>query len=100
MPLGPCSGYKAKRHNFHFSFTSFLFLFAFSFLFHLEDYIGLQIWVTQTYYRPSTGLRPALQSERRYIASQPIGKIWSAVCELGKGGMLKVDYDGLSSTKN
>ena len=62
MPLGPCSGYKAKRHGFHFSFPSFLFLFAFSFLFHLEDYIGLQIWVTQTYYRSSTGQRPALQS--------------------------------------
>ena len=94
IPLGPCSGFKAKRHGFYFSFSSFLFLFAFSFLFQLEGYIGLHTWVTQTYYRSSTGLRPALQSERRYIASQPIGTIWSAVCELAKGGMLKVEYAG------
>ena len=86
IALGPCSGFKAKRHDFDFSFPSFLFLFAFSFIFHLEDYIGLQTWVTQTYYRSSIGQRPALQSERRYIASQPIGTIWSAVCELAKGG--------------
>ena len=96
IPHRPYSGFKAKRHGFYFSFSSFLFLFAFSFLFHLEDYIGLHTWVTQTYYRSSTGQRPALQSERRYIASQPIGKIWSAVCELDKGGMLKVDYAGTS----
>ena len=96
IPLGPCSGFKAKRHGFYFSFSSFLFLFAFSFLFQLEGYIGLHTWVTQTYYRSSTGLRPALQSERRYIASQPIGTIWSAVCELAKGGMLKVEYAGTS----
>ena len=99
-PLGPCSGFKAKRHGFYSSFSSFLFIFAFSFLFNMEDYIGLHTWVTQTYYRSSTGQRPALQSERRYIASQPTGTIWSAVCELAKGGMLKVDYAGLSSTKN
>ena len=88
IPLGPCSGFKAKRHNFYFSFSSFLFLlafyflflFAFSFLFHLEDYIGLHSRVTQTYYRSSTDLRPALQSEKRYIASQPIGTIWCALC--------------------
>ena len=81
IPLGPCSGFKAKRHDFYFSFSSFLFLFsfsflflfdfsflfvfAFSFLFHLEDYIGLHTWVTQTYYGSSTGLKPALQSEKR-----------------------------------
>ena len=70
IPLGPCSGFKAKRHGFYSSF-----LFAFSFLFHLEDYIGLHTWVTQTYYGSSTGLRPALQSGKRYIASQPIGTI-------------------------
>ena len=81
---------------FFFSFSSFLFLFASSFLFHLEDYIGPHTWVTQTYYRSSTGLRPALQSERRYIAFQPIGTIWCAVCELAKGGMLKVEYAGTS----
>ena len=72
IPLGPCSSFKAKRHGFYFSFSSFLFLFAFSFLFQLEDYISLHSRVTQTYYRSSTDLRPALQSEKRYIASQPI----------------------------
>ena len=79
-----------------FFFTSFLFLFAFSFLFHLEDYIGLHTWVTQTYYRLSTGQRLALQSENRYIASQPMGTTWCAVCELAKGGMFKVEYTGTS----
>ena len=84
IPLGPCSGFKAKRHGFYssFSFCFFflLFLFAFSFLFHLEDYIGLHSRVTQTYYGSSTDLRPALQSGKRYIASQPIGTIWCALC--------------------
>ena len=80
IPLGPCSGFKAKRPGFYSSFSSFLFLFAFSFLFHLEDYIGLHSRVTQTYYRSSIDLRPALQSGKRYIASQPIGKIWCALC--------------------
>ena len=75
IPLGPCSGFKAKRHDFYSSFYFFLFLFPFSFLFHLEDYIGLHTWVTQAYYGSSTDLRPALQSENRYIASQPIGTI-------------------------
>ena len=60
IPLGSCLGFKAKRHGFYFSFSSFLFLFAFSFLFHLEYYIGIHSWVTQTYYGSSTGLRPAL----------------------------------------
>ena len=96
IPLGPCSGFKAKRHDFYFSFSSFLFLFAFSFLFQLEDYIGLHKWVTQTYYGSSTGLRPVLQSEKRSIAFQPIGIIWCAVCELAKGGMFKVEYTGTS----
>ena len=81
---------KAKRHSFYFSFSSFLFLFAFFFSF-LEDYIGLHTRVTQTYYGSSTGLRPALQGEKRYIISQPIGTIWCAVCELAKGGMFKVE---------
>ena len=58
----------------------FLFLLFFSFLFNLEDYIGLHSRVTQTYYRSSTYLRPVLQSEKRYIASQPIGRIWCALC--------------------
>ena len=97
IPLEPCSGFKEKRHDFY---SSFLFLFAFPFLFHLEDYIGLHSRVTQTYYGSSTDLRPALKCGKRYIASQPIGTILSAVCELDKGGMLKVDYAGLSSTKN
>ena len=58
----------------------------------MEDCIGLHIWVTQTYYGISKDLRPALQSEKRYIISQPIGTIWCAVCELAKGGMFKVEY--------
>ena len=33
-----------------------------------------------------------MQSEKRYIISQPIGTIWCAVCELAKGGMFKVEY--------
>ena len=82
---------KAPRLLFFFFFFSFSFCFFFSFL---EDFIGLHTWVTKTYYGSSTGLRPALQSEKRYIASQPIGTIWSAVCELDKGGMFKVEYVG------
>ena len=96
IPLGPCSGFKAKLHDFYFSFSSFLFavsfLFLFFFFFFLEDNIDLQLWVTQTYYRLSTCLRPALQGKMRYIISQPIGTIWCAVCELAKGGMFKVEY--------
>ena len=99
IPLGPCSGFKAKSHGFYFSFSSFLFLFACSFLFHLEGYIGLCTWITQTYYGSSTGLRQALQGEKRYIASQPIGTIWSAVCELAKGVMFKVEYTRTSIDK-
>ena len=80
---------KASRVLFFFFFFSFSFCFFFSFL---EDYIGLHTWVTQTYYGLSTDLRPALQSEKRYIISQPIGTIWCVVCELAKGGMFKVAY--------
>ena len=98
--LGPCSGFKAKRQDFYFSFSSFLFLFDFSFLFHKEDYIGLHSRVTQTYYGYTTDLRPTLQSEKRYIASQPIGTIWCAVCELAKGGCSRLNMLELQSTKN
>ena len=84
---------KASRLLFFFFFFSFSFCFFFSFL---EDFIGFHTWVTKTYYGSSTGLRPALQSEKRCIASQPIGTIWSAVCELAKGGMFKVEYAGTS----
>ena len=94
IPLGPCSGFKAKRHDYYFSF---FFCFFFSFL---EDYIGVHIWVTQTYYGISTGLRPTLQSERRYKISQPIGTIWSAVCELPQGGMFKLNTLKHQLTKN
>ena len=80
---------KASRLLFFFFFFSFSFCFFFSFL---EDFIGLHTWVTKTYYGSSTSLRPALQSEKRCIASQPIGTIWCAVCELAKGGMFKVEY--------
>ena len=103
IPLGPCSGFKAKLHDFYFSFIYFFFFFSFSFFFlfsFLEDYIGLHIWVTQTYYGSSTGLRPALQSERRYIISQPIGTIWCAVCELAQGGMFKLKMLEFQLTKN
>ena len=97
IPPGPCSGFKAKYHHFYsFSFSSFLFFFIFLFFSFLEDYIGLQMWVTQTYYGLSTCLRPALHSENRYIISQPIGTIWRAVCELAKGGMFKVEHAGTS----
>ena len=37
-----------------------------------------------------------MQSEKRYINSQPIGTIWCAVCELAKGGMFKVEHAGTS----
>ena len=80
---------KASRLLFFFFFFSFSFCFFFSFL---EDNIGLHIWVTQAYHGLSTDLGPALQSERRYIISQPIGSIWCAVCELAQGGMFKVEY--------
>ena len=87
-PLGPCSGFKAKFHDFIFLFLLFFFFFffffflLFLFFFFLEDCIGLQTWVTQTYPRLPTFLRPALQSERRYANSQLIEIIWCAVCEL------------------
>ena len=90
IPLRPYSGFKANRHDFYFSF-SFCFFFSF-----LEDYIGLHTWVTQTYNGSSTDPRPDLQSEKRYIISQPIGTIWCVVCELARGGMFKVEYAGIS----
>ena len=102
IPHGPCSGFKAKCHGIQISFSYFLFLFAFSFsfFFHLEDNIGLHMRVTQTYYGLSTDLRSALQSGKRYIASQPIGTIWCAVCELAKGGYTRLNTLELQSTKN
>ena len=60
----------------------------------MEDYIGLQMWVTQTYPRLPTCLRPALQSERRYTNSQPIEIIGSAVCELASRGNFQVEHAG------
>ena len=84
---------KASRLLFFVFFFYFSFFFFFSFL---EDYIGLYTWVTQTYYGSPTGLRPVLQSEKRYITSQPIATIWCAVCELAKGGMFKVEYAEIS----
>ena len=92
IPLGPCSGFKAKCHDFIFLFLLFFFFFF------LEDYIGLQIWVTQTYPRLPTCLRPALQSERGYTNSQPIDTIWCAVCELAqKGKIFQVEHAGTST---
>ena len=91
IPLGPCSGFKAKRHDFYSSFSSsFFFLFLFGRL-HWPSYMG-----NTTYYGSSTCLRPALQGEKRYIISQPIGTTWCAVCALAKGGMFKVEYAKIS----
>ena len=87
-PLGPCSGFKAKLHDFIFLFLFFSFL---------EDNIGLQMWVIENYLRLSTYLRPALQSERRNAKSQPIEIIWSAVCELASGGNFQVKHAGTST---
>ena len=84
---------KASRLLFLFFFFSFSFCFFFSFL---EDNIGLHIWVILTYYGLSTCLRPALQGEKRYIISQPIGTIWCVVFELAQGGMFKVEYAKIS----
>ena len=77
-----------------------LFFFFLLFLFLFGRPIGLHTWVTKTYYGSSTGLRPALQSEKRCIASQPIGTIWCAVCESAKGGMFKLKMLKLQLTKN
>ena len=41
-----------------------------------------------------------MQSENRYINSQPIGTIWCAVCALAKGGMFKVEHAGTSTDQN
>ena len=77
--------------TFIFLFLLFFFFLLFLFFFFLEDYIGLQMWETQTYPRMPTSLRPAMQSEKRTSNSQPISTIWCAVCELAKGGMFKVE---------
>ena len=53
-----------------FFFSSFFFFLLF--LFHWEDFIGLLLRVTKTYYGSSTNLRPVLQSKKRYTTSQPI----------------------------
>ena len=98
IPHGPCSGFKAKRHDFYSSFSFFLFLFSFFFFFSFS--FGRLHWSscmgTQTYYGSSTDLRPDLQSGKRYIASHPTGTAWCAVCELAKGRMFKVEYVGTS----
>ena len=85
-PLGPCSGFKAKCHDFIFLFLLFFFFLLFLFFSFLEDYIGLQMWVKQTYHGLPTCLRLAMQSERRYTISQSIGIIWCVVCELAQRG--------------
>ena len=96
-PLGPCSGFKAKLHDFIFPFLLFFFFLLFLFFSFLEDYIGLQIWVTQTYPRLPTCLRPVLKSERRFTNSQLIDTIWCAVCELALGGKFQVEHAGTST---
>ena len=92
--LGPCSGFNAKLHDFIFLFLLFFFFFF------LEDNIGLQMWVTQTYPRLPTCLRPALQSKKRYANSQPIEIIWSVVCELASGENFQVEHAGTSIDQN
>ena len=82
---------------FFFFFLLFLFFFLFLFLSFLEDYIGLQIWETQTYPRLPTYLRPALQSERGDTISQSIGIIWCVVCELAQRGNFQVEHAGTST---
>ena len=99
-PLGLCSGFKAKLHDFIFLFLLFFFFFFSFFFFFLEDNIGLQMWITQTYPRLPTYLRPTLQSEQRYANSQPIEIIWSAVCELASGGNFQVEHAGTSIDQN
>ena len=99
-PLGPCSGFKAKCHGFIFLFLLFFFFLLFLFFSFLEDYIGLQIWVTQTYPKFPTYLRLASQSERRYTNSQPIETIWSAVCELALGRNFQVEHAGTAIDQN
>ena len=37
-----------------------------------------------------------MQSERRYINSQPIGTIWCAVCELAQRGNVQVENTRIS----
>ena len=87
---------KASRLLFFFFFFYFSFSFCFFFSF-LEDYIGLQIWETQTYPRLPTNLRLALQSERGDTISQSIGIIWCVVCELAKRGNFQVEHAGPST---
>ena len=89
IPLGPCSGFKAKLYDFIFLFFFFFFFFSF-----LEDNFGLQLLVTQTYPRLSTCLRPVLQSGKRHTNLQPIEAIWSAVCELAQRGNFQVEHAG------
>ena len=87
IPLGPCSGFKAKLHDFYFSFIFFF----------LEDYIGLQMWERLTYPRLPTNLRLTLQSERGDTISQAIGIIWCVVCELAQRGNFQVEHAGPST---
>ena len=97
IPLGLCRASRQSFTTFIFLFLLFFFFLLFLFFSFLEDYIGLQIWVKQTYHGLPTCLSPALQGERRYINLQPFGTIWCAVCELAKGGMFKVEHDGTST---
>ena len=99
IPLGPCSGSRQSFTTFLFLFLLFFFFFFLLFLFFsfLEDYIGLQMWETLTYPRLPTCLRPAIQSEKRNINSQPIGTIWCVACELAQRGNFQVEHAGPST---
>ena len=63
IPLGPCSGFKAKRRGFSILFSSF-FLFSFFFLLFLlflEDSLAFYLWGSLTYYKLSMKLGWVLQ---------------------------------------
>ena len=98
IPLGPCSGFKAKCHEFIFLFLLFFFFLLFLFFSFLEDYIGLQMWVKQTYHGLPTCLRPVMQNEKGgYTISQSISIIWCVVCELVQRGNIQVEHAGPST---
>ena len=65
MPLGPCSGFKAKRYNF----SSFLFLF---FLFSFGRHIGLLFIGVLNLLQVVNKTRVGFTMFRRYAVFQPI----------------------------
>ena len=95
IPLGPCSGFKAKFHDylFFFFFFSFSFLFAFSFLFlfgrlHWSSNGGNTnlSWVANM---PKAGFAKRKGGD---TISHSIGIIWYVVCELAQRGNFQVEH--------